>query len=225
MNTFKLYNLPTLAMALSFALPIAALSQNQSSPPPGANEPVQARSVVDPTNDANDATKPSRVDAGFMKEAAMGGMAEVELGRVALQNAGSDEVRRFGQQMIDDHGKGNEELKSLAKTEGVTLPTQLDAKHVRDMQRMQKLTGTQFDREYMKMMLEDHHKDIKAFTDEGFRGDDPEVKGFALRQLPVLNGHLVVVKHTLSALDGNAGRTSESAVRPDAAGRSERPEQ
>jgi len=224
MSTFKPTQLTMLAIALSLGLPMTALSQNQSSPPPGASE--RRASATELSNpDTNDATKPSRSDAAFMQEAAMDGMLEVELGRLAVQNAASDEVKRFGQQMIDDHNNANEELKSLAQTEGVTLATHLDSKHAKELQRMQKLNGAQFDREYLKMMHEDHHKAIKLFTDEGFRGDDPEVKGFALRALPTLNGHLTMVKQTLSELDAGTGRKSESAARPDSGPRPEKRQQ
>jgi len=147
-----------------------------------------------------------------MKEAAMGGMLEVELGRLAMQNADSEQVKQFGRQMVDDHGKGNEELKLLAQSEGVKLPSQLDPKHTKELQRLQRLSGADFDREYMKMMLDDHHKDIKAFNDEGQKGDDPEVKGFALRTLPTLRAHLTIAEHTLNALDAEGTRPSESAT-------------
>jgi putative membrane protein len=222
MSTFKPTHLTMLAIALSLGLPVTALSQNQSSPPPGASDRRPASATEPSNSDTNDATKPSRSDAAFMQEAAMDGMLEVELGRLALQNAASDEVKRFGQQMIDDHSKANDELKSLAQTEGVMLPTHLDSKHAKEVQRMQKLNGAQFDREYMKMMHEDHHHAIKMFTDEGFRGDDPEVKGFALRAVPTLNGHLEMVKQTLSELDPSSGRKAESAARPEPVTRPEK---
>jgi len=206
-------HLTKLAMALSLALPLAAVAQN---PTPGTNAQRPAQSATDQSNaGAADTTKASRSDTKFMKEAAMGGMLEVELGRVAVQNAGSDQVKQFGQRMIDDHGKGNDELKALAQAEGVALPTELDSKHAKEVQRMQKLSGAYFDREYMKMMLEDHHKDIKAFEHEAQKGDDPEVKAFASKTLPTLRSHLSMVEQTRSALGASGGRHSDSATRPE----------
>jgi putative membrane protein len=128
--------------------------------------------------------------------------------------------------MIDDHGKSNQELKSLAQSEGVMLPSQLDPQHSKTLQRMQRLSGADFDREYMKMMLEDHRKDIKAFNDEGQGGDDPEVKLFAMRTLATLRAHLAMVETTLKTLEANAGRKPESATRPPpAAGQPEKGQQ
>jgi putative membrane protein len=119
--------------------------------------------------------------------------------------------------MVNDHGKANEELKTLAAAEGVTLPTQLDSKHTKELQRLQKLVGPEFDREYMKLMLEDHKKDIKAFQHEAQKGDDPEVKGFAQRTLPTLRAHLSMVEQTLSALGERRGQPADSAARTDPA--------
>ena len=91
---------------------------------------------------------------------------------MAMQNAGSDQVRRFGQRMVDDHGKGNSELMSLAQQEGVSLPNELDAKHRKEVQRLQKLTGAEFDRAYMKRMMADHKKDISAFQRASDKGQE-----------------------------------------------------
>jgi len=219
MNTFKRLNMTKLAMALALALPLGAVAQNQNPAPAGTNAERSEPSGVDQRRDdvAGDSTKPSQSDTKFMKEAAMGGMLEVELGRWAMQNADSEQVKQFGKQMVDDHGKANEELKSLAQSEGVKLPSQLDPKHTKELQRLQRLSGADFDREYMKMMLEDHHKDIKAFNDEGQKGYDPEIKGFALRTLPTLRAHLTIVEHTLSALDADSNRRSDSATQPESA--------
>src|SRR5579872_2657875 len=64
----------------------------------------------------------SSADQKFIKEAAQGGMAEVELGQLAIQNASSEQVKKFGQRMVTDHSKANDQLKELAASKGVTLP-------------------------------------------------------------------------------------------------------
>jgi putative membrane protein len=208
MNAFHVFHMTRFAVALTLALPLAAAAQNPATAETKAQRSDQA---------AADATKPSHSDAKFMKESAMGGLLEVQLGQLAKQNAVSESVKQFGQQMVNDHGKANEELKTLAETEGVTLPSQLDAKHTKELQRLQKLVGPEFDREYMKLMLEDHKKDIKAFQQEAQKGDDPEVKGFAQRTLPTLRAHLSIVEQTLSALDESRRRPADSAARTDPA--------
>ena len=220
MRKFKGNGLTKLALALSLALPVMATAQNPSTTQPGASAQKSAQSAADQSNtSATDSTKVSRSDTKFMKEAAMGGLLEVELGRLAVQNAGSDQVKQFGQRMVDDHGKANEQLKSLAQSEGVTLPSQLDSKHVKELQRLQKLSGADFDRAYMKMMVDDHHQDIRAFKHEAQSGDDPEVKAFAGKTLPTLREHLSMAERARDAVASAGGRKTgkmtESATRSE----------
>ena len=129
-------------------------------------------------------------DHNFLMEAAMGGMLEVELGRLATQQGASEAVKQFGQRMVDDHGKANQELMSLAQSKGITLPTELDEKHKKDMTKLSALTGADFDREYGKMMLSDHRKDVSEFEKQSTRGGDADLKAFATKTLPTLKEHL-----------------------------------
>ncbi len=129
-------------------------------------------------------------DTNFIQKAAQGGQAEVELGRLAAERASSPAVKQFGQKMVDDHGRANDELKSIAENKGVTLPTTLDAKDQRTKDELSKLSGAEFDRAYMEDMVKDHKADISEFRRESERGTDPEVKAFAAKTLPVLEQHL-----------------------------------
>jgi putative membrane protein len=129
-------------------------------------------------------------DLEFILEAAQGGMGEVELGKVAAQQGSSDEVKKFGQRMVDDHGKGEDELKSIAQHRGITLPSDLDPKDKALMTRLSKLHGTTFDRTYIRNMVTDHRQDVAAFRRESTSGKDPEVKAWAARMLPTLEEHL-----------------------------------
>src|SRR3712207_6180618 len=83
-------------------------------------------------------------DMKFAMAAAMGGMEEVEMGRLAAEKGASDEVRQFGQRMVDDHSKANQELMQIASSKGMTLPAALDAKHQADMQKVSALSGEAF---------------------------------------------------------------------------------
>jgi putative membrane protein len=132
----------------------------------------------------------SVADKKFVREAAQGGMAEVELGKLAVQNASSDDVKKFGQRMIDDHTKANDKLKEVASKEGITLPTSLDAKDQATKTRLSKLSRDQFDKAYMKDMVRDHKKDVAAFQNESSTGRDSDVKNFASETLPTLQDHL-----------------------------------
>ncbi|HWS89198.1 MAG TPA: DUF4142 domain-containing protein [Pyrinomonadaceae bacterium] len=129
-------------------------------------------------------------DSKFVMFAAMGGMAEVEMGRLAAQKGASEDVRQFGQKMVDDHTKANEELMRIASSKGMQPPAALDAKHQAAMRKMSALSGEKFDREYAKMMVADHRKTVGEFQKEADRGADPEFKAFAAAQLPALQEHL-----------------------------------
>jgi len=118
-------------------------------------------------------------DRNFLMDAAMGGMLEVELGRMAAQQGASDAVKQFGQRMVDDHSKANQELMSIAQSKGITLPTEMDEKHKKDMTKFSGLTGADFDREYGKMMLSDHRKDVSEFEKQSTKGMDADLKAFA----------------------------------------------
>jgi putative membrane protein len=129
-------------------------------------------------------------DTKFIKEAADGGMAEVELGQLAGEKAASDEVKKFGKRMVDDHGKANEKLKAIAASKNIELPQEPSAKHKATKARLAKLSGAQFDHAYMADMVKDHKTDVAMFQRESSAGGDPDVKGFATETLPTLEEHL-----------------------------------
>lgn len=129
-------------------------------------------------------------DADFAVEAANGGMMEVEMGHYALQNASSQRVKNFGAMMVKDHSKANEELKKIASAKNITLPVEMGDKVKEEMHDLMKKKGTDFDKAYMSMMLDDHKKDIKAFEKAASDCKDPDIKAFAGKTLPVLNVHL-----------------------------------
>jgi len=132
----------------------------------------------------------SAADQNFVKKAAEGGMAEVELGNLAKEKASSPEVKQFGERMVTDHTKANEQLKTLASEKGVTLPTSLDAKDEATKDRLSKLSGERFDRAYMNDMVKDHTKDVSEFKKESAAAKDPDIKSFASQTLPTLEDHL-----------------------------------
>src|SRR5207248_5007839 len=119
---------------------------------------------------ANDKTETSSgqlapADRQFIKKAAQGGLAEVELGKLATEKAASPEVKQFGQRMVDDHGKANDQLKQVASQKGITVPEKLNAKDAATKARLEKLSGKAFDRAYMQDMVADHTKDVSEFRD------------------------------------------------------------
>lgn len=135
-------------------------------------------------------------DTKFATEAAQGGMAEVELGQLALQKASNPDVKTFAQRMVDDHTKANDQLKQVASQENMTLPTTLNQKDLTLKNKLQNLSGDKFDKEYMKAMVKDHQEDVKEFQKESTNGQDPAIKGFASQTLPILQSHLQMAQST-----------------------------
>ena len=155
-------------------------------------------------------TRASRVsssgseDIEFVFEAAKGGMAEVELGKLAADRARSEEVKKFAQRMVDDHSKAGDQLKMIAESKGIRLPQEVDPKDKALMNRLQKLNGAAFDRAYMQAMVSDHVKDVSAFKKEANAGHDPQVKSFASTTLPTLEEHLQHARQARTAATSTA---------------------
>ena len=173
----KILNITTLSLAVAL-LPAAGLAQTQT------NEMKPSASL---------GASPSQVapsDKKFVREAAQGGMAEVELGKLATEKASSDEVKKFGQRMVDDHTKAGNELKQIAGEKGIVVSQQLSAKDKMTKDRLSKLSGEQFDKAYMADMVKDHTQDVADFQKEANSGADSDVKNFAAKTLPTLQDHL-----------------------------------
>ena len=136
----------------------------------------------------------SSADKKFATEAAQGGLAEVELGKLAAQKGQSDKVKQFGQRMVDDHTNANNQLKSVAQKDNITLPTDITAKDQALKDKLSGLSGAEFDRTYMQNMVRDHEKDISEFQREANSGSNADLKGFAAQTLPTLQEHLRMAK-------------------------------
>jgi putative membrane protein len=144
-------------------------------------------------------------DQTFMIKAAKGGMAEVQLGQLAADKGTSDEVKKFGQRMVTDHSKANDELKTLAQSKHITLPSEIDPKDKALHDRLANLSGAAFDRAYMRNMVADHKTDIAEFRMESKGGKDPDVKAWAEKTLPTLEDHLKQAQDANRAV-GTSGR-------------------
>jgi putative membrane protein len=165
---------PLICLAVAGLLTLAAAQQDS----------VGSGSSVGPSS------KLSAGDQKFIREAAEGGMAEMELGRLAVQKASSDDVKRFGQRMIDDHSKASENLKDVASSLGINLPQHLSAKDEATKDRLSKLSGDEFDKAYMRDMVKNHKADVAAFRTQSSAGRDASLKSFAMQALPTLRDHL-----------------------------------
>lgn len=133
--------------------------------------------------------------AKFANEAAQGGLAEVELGRLAAQKAADPAVREFGQRMVADHSKASAELKAIAVRKGMQLPNDMNSDQKSEMDKLSKLSGAEFDKEYISAMVKDHEDDVKAFETQSKEGNDADVKAFAAKTLPTLQDHLQMARN------------------------------
>jgi len=164
------------------------------------------------------ATTPAKArnpDHKFAEEAARGGMAEVEAGKLAQKQASAAPVKAFAEQMVSDHTKANDQLKQLATKNGLTLPTGPDRSHAKKAEKLGKMQGAEFDREYMKMMVDDHKKTVSLFEKEAKNGKDPDLKNFAATLLPDLQKHLQMAQSTEQEVrksSAAAGEKSRSAT-------------
>lgn len=140
----------------------------------------------------------------FAKKAAVGGLAEVQLGKLASDKATDPDVKTFAQRMVTDHTKANDELQQLASSKGWTLPGELDGKHRGTMTRLEKATGAAFDRQYMNAMVADHNADVAQFRSYSKSGGDTELKSWAGTTLPTLEEHQKMAKETASKLGRSA---------------------
>jgi putative membrane protein len=139
--------------------------------------------------------KLARADRRFIEKAAMGGMLEVELGKLAQSKGAAASVKSFGGRMVEDHGKANQELMAIAGKLGVQ-PPQMDRSHQREVEQLSKLSGAEFDKRYMKAMVSHHKKDVSDFEKASKSAKQAELKSFAADKLPTLREHLKLAQTT-----------------------------
>ena len=133
------------------------------------------------------AGKPSDM---FISSTAMGSGAEVALSRLALERSTNPEVKRFAQKTIRDHERLNQEITQIAERRGLTVSTTPDDTHQKVSTHLSKLSGQEFDREYMSEMVADHAKMTAKLESKSRQTKDPEIQQWAARQLPLFQEHL-----------------------------------
>ena len=133
-------------------------------------------------------------DKLFITNVAQMSMAEVKLSEAAADHAKSENVKTFAKQMAEDHTKANDELKKLAEDKGVQLGDDLKGAQKTKVERVSKLNGAAFDKEYLKAMVMDHTESVKLFQAESDKGKDPAVKEWASTMLPKMKEHLQMAK-------------------------------
>jgi len=188
------YPLALGAAILASTLGIAAQTPSSSAPSTSKPQTSSTQPKSTQSSDTKAGNTAMTADSHFAMEAAQGGMAEVELGQLAGDKASNAKVKEFGQRMVTDHGKANDELKTIASSKNITLPSDINAKHKATKDRLSKLSGAAFDRAYMAEMLKDHQMDSTAFHKEATSGKDAELKAFASKTSTVVDEHLKMAR-------------------------------
>jgi putative membrane protein len=166
---------------------------------------AMAQKSDDATNFNGQANKTAS-DSRFAMKAASGGTAEVQMGQLAVQKASNEQVKQFGQRMIDDHTKAGNELQSIASKDNISLPTGLNPHDKAVYDNLSKLSGPAFDRAYMRDMVKDHLNDVNEFQREANSGSNTDLKSFATTTLPTLQEHLRIARETNSSLNARSSR-------------------
>jgi putative membrane protein len=136
------------------------------------------------------ATNLTSEDRQFIHKAASAALGQLDLGKLALKKSLSNDVKNFGQQLVDDNAKQSDHLRELAAKKGVKFPARPPATLEAARNRLSNFSGTQFDDAYMAEMLKDHQRNVDEFRSESKATHDPEVRGFVTETLPILEEHL-----------------------------------
>jgi putative membrane protein len=217
-NRMKKIQSTTLAAAITLGLSLGFASA-QTSTPGGSKPGVNTTTPAAPTSPAVQAgtgtrNAPSnsktsaldRSDRKFIVDAAGDGMFEVEIAKLATTKATSPEVKSFASTMVEDHTKANGELAQLANAKGVELPAAPPRGKRRDIEKMGKLSGEKFDREFAhEVGMDDHKKNISKFEKASKNAKDPELKAWVDKTLPTLRAHLDAAAKLPQNAKGNKG--------------------
>jgi putative membrane protein len=166
-------------MAAAFALSVQAQSQDQSQNPNQNQDPQGALQ-----------------DTNFIHMAAEGNLTQIELGKLGAKKSQNGQIQQFAQHLQTDHQSANQKLEPLAQSQGMQLPQTLDSKHQREISRLQKLSGAEFDKAFATTTLQDHARAITLYQKEAQQGQNPETKQYAENMLPGLQHHLEMAKET-----------------------------
>ena len=153
-----------------------------------------AAGVAGVTKRGDASSQLSPADAKFVTTAAQSGMAEVRMGQLFAEAAQTKALRDFGQKLVTDHTKANQELIQIAASKGVSAPSQPAAKHEKMLESLSKLKGAEFDRSAQQHAVMHHQEDVQLFEKASQNLKDTELKAFAAKTLPTLKEHLELAK-------------------------------
>jgi putative membrane protein len=178
-------------------LPNQGQQPPSNSPLPAANDPLPGGTTNDKTGSAGDTMRDAQsrqMDKRFLLQVAQASMLTIEMGKLASEKGSSEEVRKLGAKMMQDHTRGLEIFKRVAVKDGVELPAALDSKHKERLDKLAKLSGTEFDRAYVKDQIKAHQRLVSYFESESDNSSDTAAKKLATNMLPAIQKHLDMFK-------------------------------
>jgi putative membrane protein len=191
-------------LTLFSLLALSALSFQACKSKTGSSSTDSTATTTDTTTKTTTVAKTDSAtanpDTAFTNKAAVGGMAEVALGKLAESKSTNPRIKEFADMMVTDHGKANDELKGIAQTKKITLPATLDAEHQAKSDSLSKLSGKDFDKAYVAAMIEGHQKTLALMQGEAADGKDPDLKAFAAKTAPVVKMHLDAINKIQSTM-------------------------
>jgi putative membrane protein len=166
--------------------------QQQQAPQPGQQMPENPN--AGPNNSMQ-----SFADQSFIHKTMEDNVAQEQMGQLAAQKSQSDDVKQFGEKMAQIHEQLTNQLMPVAKKLGVDAPKQPSKKDRQEIEKMQSLSGQDFDAAFIRAMLKDQRDDLKEFQDEAQGAQDPNVQQLAKMDEPVLNQHLEILEKIAQA--------------------------
>ncbi|MBZ2206445.1 DUF4142 domain-containing protein [Massilia soli] len=201
LKTKILKSLLSASLIAAFAVPMAVQAQTSAA---GMNTPA--------------ASALNKADQKIVMDMARASMAEIEAGKIAVNKAQSPEVKAYAQRMVDEHTRALTDVTNLAQSKGVTLPTELDAKHKAMAAKLNRMEGDKFDREYMKQAgVSDHTKMHAMLKKDSARATDPDVKALAAKMMPAVEEHMTAAR-SMPMAKKSGGMADAKGTKPPVTG-------
>jgi putative membrane protein len=201
-----LRGLPYIGLGIALAAGTSLMAQAPGGGPPSSmpqqpqtqpqNAPMPGNTGMYP---GNQPTAENMGERAFVTKAMQGDAAEVQLGQLAQQKSQSNDVKQLAQKLVTDHTQMDQNLKPLAKQLGMSEPNGPSKKDKKMMEKLQGLSGNDFDTQYLTMMLKDHQQDLKDFQQEAQSAQDPNLKQIAGQGATVISQHLQMVEQVAKA--------------------------
>ena len=208
-KTFGFLFLSFAAFGQQQQLPNQGQQPPSNSPLPAVNDPLPGGTTNDKTGSAGDTMRDAQarqMDKRFLLQVAQASMLNIEMGKLASEKASSEEVRKLGAKMMQDHTRGLEICKRVAAKDGVELPAAMDSKHKERLDKLAKLSGTEFDRAYVKDQFKAHQRMVSYFESEADNSSDAAAKKLATNMLPSVEKHLDMIKDVNKTLLATAAK-------------------